>query len=95
LSEEQFDEWVIRRSNLPLAVKGHTFVLKGDNVVMVDGGKFVFEEAHELVRLLNSKSPFDQINASFMIAERNGALRLVVLVLIAMIFAVVVILALH
>ena len=95
MSEEQFDEWVNRRSNLPLAVKGHTFVFKGDNFIMIDGGKFIYEDAHELVRLLNSKSPFDQINASFMIAERNGALRLVVLVLIAVIFVVVVILALH
>jgi hypothetical protein len=95
LSEEQFSEWVNRRSNLPLAVKGHTFVLKGDNVVMVDGGKFLYEDAHEVVRLLNSKSPFDQINASFMIAERNGFLRFVVLALIAVIFVVAILLALH
>jgi len=95
LSEDQFGERVNRRSNLPLAVKGHTFVLKGDNVIMVDGGKFLYEDALELVRLLNSKSPFDQVNASLMVAERNGALRLVVLALIAVIFVVVILLALH
>ena len=95
MSEDQFREWVNRRSGLPLAVKGHTFVLKGDDVIMVDGGKFLYEDALELVRLLNSKSPFDQINASLMIAERNGALRVVVLALIAVIIVVAILLALH
>jgi len=95
LSEDQFREWVDRRSDLPLAVKGHTFVLKGDNVIRVDGGKFLFEDALELVKLLNSKSPFDQINATLMIAERNGALRLIVVALVAVIIVVVLVLALH
>jgi len=95
LSEEQFREWVNRRSTLPLAVKGHTFVLKGDNVITVDGGKFLYEDALEVVRLLNSKNLFDQINATFMIAERNGALRVVVLALVAIIIIVVILLALH
>jgi hypothetical protein len=93
LSEEQFREWVNRRSNLPLAVKGHTFVLKGDNVIVVDGGKFVYEEALELVKLLNSRSPFAQLNAGVMISERNGLLRLVVIGLIAIIVVVVILLA--
>ncbi len=93
LSEEQFREWVNRRSHLPLAVKGHTFVLKGDNVIAVDGGKFVYEEALELVKLLNSRSPFAQINAILMISERNGALRLIVVGLIAVIVVVVILLA--
>jgi len=94
LSEDQFREWVNRKSDLPLAVKGHTFVLKGDSV-MVDGGKFLYEDALELVKLLNSKNPFDQLNASLMVAERNGALRVVVLALIAVIVVVVILLALH
>jgi hypothetical protein len=93
LSEEQFREWVNRKSHLPLAVKGHTFELKGDNVVTVDGGKFVYEEALEIVRLLNSRNPFAQINVSVMIWERNGVLRLIVLGLIAVIVAVVFLLA--
>lgn len=93
MSEEQFREWVNRRSHLPLAVKGHTFVLKEDNLIAVDGGKFVYEEALELVKLLNSKSPFAQINASVMISERNGALRLIVVGLIAVIVIVVILLA--
>lgn len=93
MSEEQFREWVNRRSNLPLAVKGHTFVLKGDNVIAVDGGKFVYEEALELVKLLNSRSPFAQLNAGVMISERNGLLRLVVIGLIAIIVVVVILLA--
>ena len=95
MSEEQFDEWVNRRSRLPLAVKGHTFVLKGDNIIVVDGGKFVYEEATELVKLLNSKSPFAQANATFMILERNGALRLIVIGLIAVIAVFVILLATH
>jgi hypothetical protein len=93
LSEEQFREWVNRRSHLPLAVKGHTFVLKDENVIAVDGGKFVYEEALELVRLLDSRSPFAQINANVMIWERNGSLRLVVLGLIALIVLIVIIIA--
>lgn len=93
MSEEQFQEWVNRRSNLPLGVKGHTLVLKGDNVVVVDGGKFIYEDAVRLVKLLNSRSPFDQISASLMIAERNGALRFVVLALAAVILVVAIFLA--
>ena len=95
MSEDQFREWAYKRSDLPLAVKGHTFVLKGDNVILVDGGKFLYEDALELVKLLNSTSPFDQINATIMIAERNGALRVVVLALIAGILVVVILLALR
>jgi hypothetical protein len=93
MSEEQFREWANRKSHLPLAVKGHTFELKGDNVFAVDGGKFVYEEALELARLLNSRNPFAQINANFMIAERNGTLRLIVLALIAVIVVVVILFA--
>lgn len=95
MSEVQFREWVNRRSRLPLAVKGHSFTLKGDNIIVVDGGQFVYEEALQLVRLLNSRNPFARINASFMISERNGTLRLVVLVLIAIILVVVLLLARH
>ena len=78
---------------MPLAVKGHTFVLKEGDIIVVDGGKFVYEEALELVRLLNSKNPLAQINATVMISERNGVLRLVVLGLIAVIVVVVILLA--
>jgi len=93
VSDSQFLEWVNRRSRLPLAVKGHTFVRRDDNIIAVDGGKFVYEEAFQLVRLLNSRSPLAQINASLMISERNGTLRLVVVALIAIIFVVVLLLA--
>jgi hypothetical protein len=93
LSVEQFNEWIGRKSRLPLAVRGHTFVLKGDNLVTIDGGKFVYEEALQLVKLLNSRSPFAHLNATMMIAERNGTLRLVVLALIGIIIVAVFILA--
>ena len=95
MSVEQFQEWVNRRSGLPLAVKGHSFVLKGDNVVVVDGGKFLYEDALRVVKLLNSGNPFDQLNANFTIAERNGTLRLVVLALTALIIIVAIFLALR
>jgi hypothetical protein len=90
---DQFNEWIGRRSRLPLAVRGHTFVLKGDDLITVDGGKFVYEEALQLVKLLNSKNPFAQFNATMMIAERNGTLRLVVLALIGIILVIVLVLA--
>jgi hypothetical protein len=95
LSQEQFQQWVNRRSDLPLAVKGHTFVLKGDNLVVVDGGKFVYEDALRLVKLLNSRNPFDQLNAAFMIAERNGLLRFIALALIGVVVIGAIILALR
>jgi hypothetical protein len=78
-----------------LAVKGHTFILRGDSVIVVDGGKFLYEDALELVKLLNSKNPFDQISAGLMIAERNGLLRLVALGLIALVIIIAVLLALR
>jgi len=89
MSEEQFREWANRRSRLPLAVKGHSFLLKGDDVVIVDGGRFFYEEALDLVRMLNSRNPIAQLNASVMIWERNGVLRIVVLSLIVLILVVV------
>jgi hypothetical protein len=88
MSEEQFREWANRRSRLPLAVKGHSFILKGDDQVMVDGGRFFYEEALEIVRLLNSRNPISQLNASVLIWERNGFLRIVALSLIALIVVV-------
>ena len=68
-------------------------MLRGDNIVMVDGGQFVYEEALQLVRMLNSRNPLAQINAKIMIWERNGAIRVVVLALIAIILLVVILLA--
>ena len=95
MSEEQFNQWYGRRSHLPLAVRGHTFVLKGENLVSIDGGKFVYEEALNVVRLLNSRNPFAQVSAVMMIAERNGTLRLVVLGLLAILVVVVFLLIEH
>ena len=69
--------------------------MKGDNLIVVDGGKFVYEDALQLVRLLNSKSPMAQLNASVMIAERNGMLRVIVLGLAGLIVIIALFLALH
>jgi len=93
MSVEQFQQWANRRSKLPLAVRGHSFVMTGDNIILVDGGKFLYEEALRLVRLLNSRNPIDGFNANTMIWERNGTLRIVVLGLIAVILLVVILLA--
>ncbi|MDA4135558.1 MAG: hypothetical protein OK449_00990 [Thaumarchaeota archaeon] len=93
MSVEQFREWANRRSKLPLAVRGHSFVMQGDDLILVDRGKFVYEEALRLARLLNSRNPIDAISANTMIWERNGTMRLVVLGLIALILVVVVVFA--
>jgi hypothetical protein len=91
VSEEQFRVWARgKRPHLPLAVKGHSFTLEDENTVRVDGGTFVYEEALELVRMLNSKDPFEQLNAIIAIWERNGSLRLVVLALVAVILVVLI-----
>lgn len=78
---------------MPLAVKGHTFVLEKENIIKVDGGTFVYEEALELVRMLNSRNPFNQLNASIAIWERNGVLRLIILALIAILVVALIALA--
>ena len=92
-TKDEFQMWFKTGSRFPLAIKGHTFALGRDGLVKVDGGKFVYEEALRLARLLNSRNPIDAISANTMIWERNGTLRTVVLGLIALILVVVVVLA--
>jgi len=70
-------------------------VIERENIIKVDGGRFVYEEALQLVRMLNSKNPVTQINASVMIWERNGILRIVVILLVVIILATVILLARH
>lgn len=95
MSEEQFTEWANRRSRLPLAVAGHSLLMKGDNIILIDRGQFVYEEALRVVRMLNSRNPIDRLDATITIWERNGTLRLVALGLIALILAFFLLLALH
>lgn len=95
MSEEQFTDWVNRRSRFPLAVRGHSLIIKGDNLILIDRGKFLYEEALQVVRMLNSRNPVTQINANFMIWERNGTLRLIALGLMALVLVVVLLLASH
>jgi hypothetical protein len=95
MSEEQFTEWVNRRSRFPLAVRGHSLVMKGDNMILIDRGQFLYEEALQIVRMLNSSNPVTQINANVRIWERNGTFRLVALGLTALILVVVLLLATH
>jgi hypothetical protein len=93
MSKEEFQRWFKSGSTLPLAVKGHTFSLGRDDIVKVDGGKFVYEEALQLVIMLNSRNPVSQLNASVLIWERNGVLRLIVLALAVIIVVAVIALA--
>ncbi len=95
MSEEHFTEWANRRSRLPLAVAGHSLVMRGDNIILIDRGQFVYEEALRLVRKLNSRNPIDRFDATITIWERNGTLRVVALGLIALILVVVVLFASH
>jgi hypothetical protein len=96
VSEEQFRIWARGRGpRAPLAVRGHTFTIETENIVKVDGGTFVYEEALDLVRMLNSPNPFDHMSATISIWERNGVLRLMVLALIAIIIVAVIALARH
>ena len=93
MSKEEFLRWYNTRSGLPLAVKGHAFSLGKEGIIKVDGGKFVYEEALQLVILLNSRNPISQLNASVLIWERNGVLRLIVLALVVIIVVAVIALA--
>jgi len=85
--------WFRTGSRFPLAIKGHSFALSKDGLVKVDGGKFVYEEALQLVLMLNSKNPFTQMNATLVIWERNGTLRFIVIGLLVIVAAAVLVLA--
>lgn len=93
MSKEEFTSWFRMGSRFPLAIRGHTFSVGKDGMVRVDGGKFVYEEALQLVIMLNSRNPASQINASLIIWERNGVLRLLVLALIVIIVGAVLVIA--
>ncbi|MDA4116956.1 MAG: hypothetical protein OK455_01250 [Thaumarchaeota archaeon] len=93
VSKEEFQSWFRTGSRFPLAIKGHTFAISRDGLVRVDGGKFIYEEALQLVSMLNSRNPFTQLNASLVIWERNGVLRFLVLALLVIVVAAVLIIA--
>ena len=93
VSKEEFQSWFKTGSRFPLAIKGHTFSLSRDGLVRVDGGKFIYEEALQLVKMLNSRNPLTQLNASLIIWERNGVLRFLVLALLVIVVAAVLIIA--
>jgi hypothetical protein len=93
VSKEEFQSWFKTGSRFPLAIKGHTFALSRDGLVKVDGGKFIYEEALQLVLMLNSRNPFTQINASLIIWERNGVLRFLVIALLVIVAAAVLVIA--
>ena len=85
--------WFRTGSRFPIAIRGHTFALSRDGLVKVDGGKFVYEEALQLVMMLNSRSPFTQLNATMVIWERNGTLRFLVIALLVIVAVAVLVLA--
>jgi hypothetical protein len=89
LSKEEFQMWFKTHSRFPLAIKGHSFAISRDGLVKIDGGKFVYEEALQLVMMLNSKNPLSQVNATVVIWERNGVLRFIVIALLVIIAAAI------
>ncbi len=93
VSKEEFQSWFKTGSRFPLAIKGHSFSLSRDGLVKVDGGKFIYEEALQLVGMLNSRNPFTQFNATLIIWERNGVLRLLVIALLVIVAAAVLVIA--
>ena len=93
MSKEEFQMWFRTGSRFPIAIRGHTFSMSKDGMVKVDGGKFVYEEALQLVMMLNSRNPFTQVNATMVIWERNGTLRFMVVALIVILAAAVLVLA--
>jgi hypothetical protein len=93
VSKEEFQHWFKLGSRFPLGIKGHTFAISRDGLVKVDGGKFIYEEALQLVGMLNSRNPFSQLNASLIIWERNGVLRFLVIALLVIVAAAVLVIA--
>jgi hypothetical protein len=93
VSKEEFQSWFKLGSRFPLAIKGHTFALSRDGLVKVDGGKFIYEEALQLVGMLSSRNPITQLNASLLIWERNGVLRFLVIALLVIVAAAVLVIA--
>jgi hypothetical protein len=95
MSKEQFQMWFRTGSRFPIAIKGHTFSTSKDGFVRVDGGKFVYEEALQLVLMLSSGNPFSQINATMVIWERNGTLRFIVVALMVVLAIALLAIARH
>ena len=93
MGNEEFQSWFKTGTRFPLAIKGHTFALSRDGLVKVDGGKFIYEEALQLVGMLNSRNPFTQLNASLIIWERNGVLRFLVIALLVIVAGAVLVIA--
>jgi hypothetical protein len=93
--QEEFQMGFKTGSRFPLAIKGHTFAMSRDGLVKVDNGKFVYEEALQLVKMLNSRNPFTQMNATLVIWERNGVLRFIVVALLVIVAAAVLVIARH
>ena len=89
--QEEFDLWLTSKYAQPFWYRNHRFEKSVTGEIRVDNGVFKREEAIVLFRMLKSRNPFDRMNASLVIMERNGSLLLLLLVVAVMLLALVVI----
>ena len=88
--QEEFDLWLSSKYSNPFWVGHHRFEKSVTGEIRVDNGVFRREEAAILFRMLRSRDPFTQLNAKFVIWERNRSL-LVLLVIVTVIMLALVI----
>ena len=89
--QEEFDLWVSSKYSNPFWVGRHRFEKSMTGEIRVDNGVFRREEAIVVFRMLKSRDPFTQLNANFVIWERNRSLLVLLVIVTAVLLALAVI----
>ena len=90
-TREEFDLWLTSRYSNPFWVGRRRFEKSITGEIQVDNGVFNREEAIILFRMLKSRDPFTQLNANFVIWERNRSLLVLLVVVTIIMLALVII----
>ena len=88
--QEEFDLWVSSAYSNPFWVGRHRFEKSVTGEIRVDNGVFKREEAVILFRMLKSRDPFTQLNANFVIWERNRLLVVLLVIVTTILLALVI-----
>jgi len=89
LSQSEFELWLRSSYSGAFRIAGHTFEKTKSDEIKIDNGTFSRDEATQICSLLNSKNPFDHLNAVIAILERNGTLLWILLILAILLFVIV------
>jgi hypothetical protein len=89
LSQAEFELWLRSSYSGAFRIAGHTFEKTKTDEIRIDNGIFTRDEATQICSLLNSRNPFDHLNAVVAILERNGTLLWILLIVAVLLFVVV------